>query len=177
MIPTSAYQGLPLWGVSTNTPTQMMPKLTPQRVLQENHIYIYISSIPNKKPDPQKFPTVTQIDYCNFAIDKINTMLIKPSTYRQENIHMTPIFNTDATNTITDLSKNYKHIIQSNTNQGYHKKGFVIELICLDQEFNNRAERKHTVLLTSTKYVFFKFLKKIKQNWRLCRPRQWPSTC
>ena len=29
-----------------------------------------------------------------------------------------------------------------------------------------------TVLLTSTKYFFFKFLKKIGKNWRLCRARQ-----
>ena len=104
LMPTSEYQGRPLWEVSTNTPTKKMPKSTPQRVLQEKHIYIYIyiASIPNKKPDPQKFRTFTQIDYFNFSIANINTVFIKPSTYSQENIHMTPIFNIDATNNITN---------------------------------------------------------------------------
>ena len=35
-------------------------------------------------------------------------------------------------------------MIQSSTNGGDYGKGFGINLICLDQEFNNIAERKHT---------------------------------
>ena len=88
---------------------------------------------PTKIHTPKNIPTVTQKVSCGFSTAKINPISMQLTTDIQENIYMKPNITISVTNTITNESKNFKQIIQSNKNQGYYGKELGVEFIFLSQ--------------------------------------------